>query len=144
MERLAAQVEVAVLEAEVLAGRVVAVAAEVDRGLVRGALDDELVRDELDLAGVDVGVDLALAARDDLAGHRDDAFELEVRRLLEERAARVDDDLGAAVVVAQVEEEDAAVVALVEDPAGEAGGLARVLDAELVAGVGAVGVHGGG
>ena len=54
----------------------------------------------------------------------------------------MDDDLRAAVVVAQVEEEDAAVVALVEDPAGEAGGLARVLDAELVAGVGAVGVHG--
>ena len=143
VERLAAQVEVAVLEAQVLAADVRAVAREVDRGLVRGALDDELVRDELDLACVDVGVDLALAARDDLAGHRDDALEPEVRRLLEERAARVDDDLGAAVVVAQVEEEDAAVVALVEDPAGEAGGLARVLDAELVAGVGAVGVHGG-
>ena len=45
------------------------------------------------------------------------------------------------VVVAEVDEEDAAVVAEAEHPAGEPDGLARVGGAELVAGMGAVRMH---
>ena len=53
----------------------------------------------------------------------------------------MDHDLRDAVVVAEVDEEDAAVVAEAEHPAGEADGLAGVLLAELVAGVCAIGMH---
>ncbi len=45
-------------------------------------------------------------------------------------------------MVAQVDEEQAAVIAFAMDPAGQARWLARIGDAELAAGVGAIGVHG--
>jgi hypothetical protein len=54
----------------------------------------------------------------------------------------VDDDLCAAVVVAEVDEEDAAVVALVVDPASEADGLPGVFWTKFVAGMSAEWMHG--
>ena len=69
---------------------------------------------------------------------------MEIGAELEERAARMDDHLGAAVVVAQVDEEDAAVVALVVDPAGEADLLSGVFGTQFVASMGAIGMHGRG
>jgi hypothetical protein len=69
---------------------------------------------------------------------------LEMREGVLERGGGRNDDLRDAVVVAQVDEEDAAEVALVVDPAREADGLAGVGGAQVVAGVGAVRVgHGG-
>ena len=56
---------------------------------------------------------------------------------------RAEDDLGDARAVAQVDEDDAAVVAARIDPAGERGGLAHVGGAELVAGMGTVAAHRG-
>ena len=50
----------------------------------------------------------------------------------------VEDDLGQAVAVAQVDQDDAAVVAVVVDPAGELHRLLDVGRAELAASVGAV------
>ena len=50
--------------------------------------------------------------------------------------------MGDAVVVAQVDKEQAAVVALAVDPAREAGGDAGVLLAQPAAGVGAIAMHG--
>ena len=51
----------------------------------------------------------------------------------------VDDDLGEAVPVAQVEEDELAVVAAAVDPAGERRVRPRVGGAQLAAGVGAIG-----
>ena len=59
--------------------------------------------------------------------------------LLEERARGIDHALGDAVVVAQVDEQQVAVVALAVDPAGEADRLAGVGEAQRAAGMGAIG-----
>ena len=57
--------------------------------------------------------------------------------------ADVDDALGDAVVVAQVDEQQVAVVALAMDPAGQAdASAAGVGEAQRAAGVRAIGVHG--
>jgi hypothetical protein len=52
-----------------------------------------------------------------------------------------EDDLGEALTIPQVHEDDAAVVAGGVDPTGEGDGLADVFGAELGAVVGAVGVR---
>ena len=140
MELLAAEVEEAVLEAHVLA-LVRLLVGDVDRRHLGRALHHELVGLDLDFARRQVGVDRVGRAELHLAGHGDDAFQVRLLDEAEEAAGRVDDDLREAVVVAQVDEEDAAVVAQAEHPAGEADGLARVAGAELVAGMGAIGMH---
>ena len=86
-------------------------------------------------------VDHGVLALHDLAGDDDHALELSLGAGVEEGARRVDDDLGAPVVVAEVDEEDAAVVALVEYPAAETHGLAVVCRAELAAVVGSEWMH---
>ena len=55
------------------------------------------------------------------------------------RVGLVDDDLGDPVPVAQVEEDQLAVVAPAVDPAGQPRGRAGVVEPQLAAGVGAVG-----
>ena len=55
------------------------------------------------------------------------------------RVGLVDDDLGQPVAVAQVEEDELAVVAAPMDPAGQPGGRAGIGGAQLAAGVGPVG-----
>ena len=60
---------------------------------------------------------------------------------LEGRAIRVGDALGDAVVVAQVDEQHAAMVADAVNPAGQAHGLADLALAKLAAGMGAIAVH---
>ena len=140
VQLFAAEVEEPVLEAHLLAllGLVV---RDVERRDAGGALHDELVRLNLDLAGGEVGVDRLGVAELHLARHGDDAFEVRLLDEAKEAAARVHDDLGDAVVVAQVYEQDAAVVAEAEHPAGEPDRLAGVLLAELVAGMRSVGMH---
>ena len=140
MQLLAAEVEEAVLEAHLLALLGLFV-RDVERRHAGDALHHELVRLDLDLAGGQVVVDRLGIAQLDLARHGDDALEVCLLHEAEETAARVHDDLGDAVVVAQVHEEDAAVVAEAEHPAGETDGLAGVFLAELVAGMRSVGMH---
>jgi hypothetical protein len=53
-------------------------------------------------------------------------------------SVRVNDDLGEAVAVAQVEEDEMAVVASTVDPAGQSGRVAGVRGTELATRVGAV------
>ncbi len=60
---------------------------------------------------------------------------------LEARGVRVQHQLGQAIVVAQVDEDQPAMVPLAMDPAGKPDGLAGVGGAKRAAGVGAVGVH---
>ena len=55
---------------------------------------------------------------------------------------RRDDALGDAVMIAQVDEDQPAMVAAAIDPAGDARGGADIGFAKLAAGVGAIGVHG--
>jgi len=99
---------------------------------------------DLDLAGGEAGIDRLGHARHDRAGDRDDAFELQRVHGREDRAAAVDHDLGDAVIVAHVDEQQLAMVALAMDPTAEPHGLARVAQLQLTASMGPVGVHGRG
>ena len=60
-------------------------------------------------------------ALDDGARDRDDAFRAQGVGLVEHGRAGGEDDLGEAVMVAQVDEQQAAVVALAVHPAGQPG-----------------------
>ena len=60
----------------------------------------------------------------------------------EQRRRRVDHALGDAVMVAQIDEQQLAVVALAVHPARQPGRAAGVGGAERAAGMGAIGVHG--
>ena len=120
----ATQVEVAVLEPRLLPHVHVIVDGERQRGGRAEHL--EVGGDDLDLAGRQVGVGVALGAQRDLAG--------DLQAVLAAQAVRdglvADDDLHDAARLAEVEEGDAAVIAPPGHPPGEGDGLADVLGAQ--------------
>jgi hypothetical protein len=79
----------------------------------------------------------------DLAVDADHALGAQALDDVEAGGLGVQDQLGQAVVVAQVDEDQAAVVALAMDPARQAHRGAGVGGAEGAAGVGAIGVRRG-
>ena len=90
---------------------------------------------------MDWGIDCVGRAELHFARHRDDGLEVGLLDEAEEAARRVDDDLGEAIVVAEVHEKDSAVVAKAEHPAGKSNGLARVRGAELIARMRTIRMH---
>ena len=130
----AAQVEVAVREPHLLPHLDVLVDRERQR---RGGAEhlDAAVggRDDLDLAGGQVGVLVALGAGGDLAGDLQAVLRAQVVR---DRLV-ADHHLHDAGRLAQVDEGDAAVVAPAGHPAGEGDGLSDVLGAQAACVVGA-------
>src|SRR5262249_47463969 len=102
-----------------------------------------LARVDLDLAGRQVRVDGALRARAHLAVEAHHPLGMQLLGCFERRRIRVHHHLGDAVVVAQVDEQHAAMVADAMAPAREANLPADVARAKRAAGVGAVTVHGG-
>ena len=131
----AAEVDVAVLEADFLVGDGVFGGREGRR--LRVVEEEEVVGDELDVAGGHVGIGEAFAAvaedsrdGDDVLGAR--GFGLGVSFGGD---FLVEDDLRDAGAVAEVEEDEVAVVAAAVDPAHEGDGLAGVGAAEFAAGV---------
>ncbi len=141
VELVAPEVEEAVLEPRLL--RVLGVAEHRQRQLAGGRQHLDIGGEDLDRAGRQVRVDRILGPRLDRTVDPDHPFGAHRLGGLEGRRVRVGDHLGQAVVVAQVDEQEAAVVAHPVDPAGEADGLADVSGAERATGVGPVGVHGG-
>ena len=140
VDALAAQIEEAVGEPQILAGILIAVDLErqhLGRGLQLIGLDAQL-----DLAGRKLRIDRLGRARHEPAGEGDDAFHPHRFDLAEERARGIDDALRDAVVIAQVDEQQIAVIALAVDPAGEAHRAAGIGKAELAAVMGSIGVHG--
>ena len=120
----AAQVQVAVLEADLLAD----VDPVVDRERQRRGLGQhlELGREDLDLTGRDLGVRVALGALRDLADDLD--AELRAQRVgALGHLALAEDDLGDAARVAEVDEDDAAVISPPGHPSGEGDGLSGLL-----------------
>ena len=101
-----------------------------------------VVREDLDLAGNEPGVRGARGTRADEAV--DANAELVAQALGDReggRAIRIADDLHEALAVAQVDEDDAAMVAAAVDPAGERDGLGEMAAVDATAVVGAF--HGG-
>jgi hypothetical protein len=98
---------------------------------------------DLDLAGRQVGVHDAGVAGHDLAVDLDHALGAQALDRGEARGLGVQHQLGQAVMVAQVDEDQAAVVALAVDPARQADRIAGVGGPQGAAGVGAIGVRRG-
>ena len=140
VQTLAAQIEEAVAQPDVLG--IFGLAEHRERQFVRGGLHLDLLGDDLDRAGGEIGIGRFRAARHHGAGHGDDGFGPQGVEQRQRRALRLGDDLGDAVMIAQIDEQHAAVITLAVDPAGQANGLADGARVERGAIVGSVGVHG--
>ena len=140
MQLLAAEVKIAVLEAHILA-LIGLFVRHVDGRNARGGLHHQLVRFNLDLACRKLGIDGIGRTELHLARHGDHGFEMCLLDKTEETAARVHHDLREAVVVAEINEKDAAVIAEAEHPPRKTDRLARVRGAEFVARMGTVRMH---
>ncbi len=136
LHRLPAEIEEAIAQPRLL--RVVALGVDLERQELGRRLDHQLVRDQLDSTGRELRVDRLLAARDHMAGDRQHALQAHPLGIPEKRLLGLEHDLGEAVVVAQIDEQQLAVIALTVHPARQAHGLALVRGAKLAAGVGAI------
>ena len=105
VQPLAPQVEEAVAQARLL--RVVLLAEDRKGQLLRGAQHLDAADEDLDLAGRDLGVHQVGRTRLHLAVDADAPLRPHLLDLGEDRAVGVGEDLGDAVMVAQVDEEDA-------------------------------------
>ena len=139
LHRLAPDVEVAVLEAHALVDRGVRF-IDVERRGLRLGQDLDGARPELDLARGELRVLRSGQPPGDLAGCAHHELRADPRgdRVGFGGFRRVHDDLGDPMTVAQVEEDQLAVVAAAMDPAGQARADARVGGAQLAAGMAAV------
>ena len=140
VQRVAAQVEEAVFQPDVLG--IVGLAEHRQRQLPGRRQHLDLARENLDLAGRQIGVDGIAGARLDLAVDADHPFAAHRLGGLEGRRIRIGDDLRQAVVVAQVDEQQPAMVADAVHPARKADGGADVGFPQLGAGMAAVSMHG--
>ena len=140
MKLLAAEVEIAVFKAHLF--RLVCLfVRNVDGGDFRGGLHHELICFDFDFACGKIGIDCVGSALLHFAGDGDHRLEVSLLDDAEEFAARVNDNLCKAVVVAKIHEENAAVVSEAIHPAGKFDGFARVRRAQFVARMGTIGVH---
>ena len=136
MQRLPPQVEEAVSQPRLLGE--FGVAVHLQRQRLGPRLHGQLPHGHLDLAGGQLRVDRRRLARDDGAGHGDDALHPQRLGRRERGTAGVEDTLGQAVMVAQIDEEQAAVVALAVNPTRQPHGAADVARTQLAARMGAV------
>ena len=131
----AAEVDVAVLEADFLVGDGVFGGRE--GRCLRIVEEEEGMGDELYVAGGHIGIGEALAAVAEDSGDGDDVLGTRGFGLGVSFGGDffVEDNLGDAGAVAEVEEDEIAVVAAAVDPPHEGDGLAGVGAAEFAAGV---------
>ena len=138
----AAQVEEAVLEAQVLVA--VAVQRHGEGSDLGFGEDFQGVADHFDVAGGELGVDGFGDAFDDAAGEFHHRFAAPLGAVLVAGGAGIDHDLGDAVMVAHINEDDAAMIAHPVHPTGDGDRLTDVGFAEFAAGMGPVLLHGSG
>ena len=131
VQRLAAQIEEAVLQADVF--RIFRLAEHRQRQFAGRAQHLDLADVDLDLAGRQIVIVGAFGAAADLAVDPHHEFRAQLFGLRERRRVRIDHALGQAVMVAQIDEQHAAMVANAMDPAREADRLADVALAERAA-----------
>ena len=139
MERFAPEIEEAIFEADVLG--VFLLARHGQRQFFGGALDSHGPREHLDRAGRQIGVHGLRRARLYLALNRHNAFCPQRIEHRQRGAVFIGDNLRDAVMIAQIDEQNAAMVALPVNPAGKPHCLANFGRRKLCASVGSVGVH---
>ena len=114
------------------------VVVDLERRRQRRIQDLDVVREDLDLAADQTGVDRAFRPRADAPGNADDVF---VAQLLGGSkclgAVRITYHLNQALAVPQVDEDDAAVVATPVHPAADSDGLAKSFAVDEAAIIGA-------
>ena len=140
VEPFAPQVEIAVFEADFLG--IFGLASNRHRQFGGGRLDLDRVGDQLDIAGGKLGVDRPALTRDDLAGDGHNRLDTQPVENVQRLAPGTGNDLGQAVMIAQIDEQHAAMIALAVDPARQARGRVDIGGAQVGASVGAIGVHG--
>ena len=131
-----AEVEVTVLQAEVVVFLALFVwVVDGERGGEGGVQDFELVGLDFDFTRGELFVRVALFAGIDLAGHINYVFVAELFGSLHHVGVvvRVEDDLGLAILVAEVHKNHTTMVAAAIHPTGECYGLANVFFAKLAA-----------
>ena len=140
LHRGAAEVEIAVLEAEFLVG--LGGTIDFERGRWRGVEDFELSGADLDCPSLELGVFLAREPGVDDSSNADDVLVAQIVRGSHRAGTvprvgtlRLEDDLSQTIAIAQVDEDQAAVVATGIDPAVEDDLLADVVSGQLAAGL---------
>ena len=125
----AAEVEVTVGQAQVLVGDLLIEREGQDIGLVE---DLQIVGHDFDFAGREFGIFRAFKALSHRAGDLDDVLVAQGVRGLGRRGVLFgpEDHLGDALAVAQIDEDDPAVVAAGTDPTGEGGALTDIFGAQ--------------
>ena len=134
----AAQVEIAVLEAHFFVGD--CLFGRRKRGKLRVVQDQQVRRGDFDFAGDHFRVDRIGAAQADLADSGDDVFRANMLGfgMAFGRKVLVQHNLRNAVAIAQVEEDEVAVIAAAIHPAHQRDGFAGVGGAQFAAGVSAL------
>ncbi len=130
---LAAQIEEAVFEPDLL--RIVLLVGDRHRQRRRRPQHFDLVDIDLDLAGRQIGIDRAFGPVAHLAVDAHHPFRAQLLCQLERLAIGIGHHLRDAVVVAQIDEQHATVVADAVAPARQPHGLADIAAAERAAGV---------
>ena len=139
MQALAAKIEEAVFEARLL--RIVGLAEHRQRQLLGLGQDLDRPHPDLDLSRRQMRVDRLGRARHHLAVDAHHPFRLQPLGVGEGRRFRVHHALGNAVMVAEIDEQKAAMVAHAVDPAREPDGRSDILFPQLAAGFSAIRVH---
>ena len=142
VQLLATQVEEAVFEAGILG--IFEIAEDRQRQFGRRTEHLDPCREDLDRTGRQIGVLGTGETGLDLAVNAHDPFRAQCLGIGEGRRIRIDHDLRHAVMVAQIDEEHAAMVADAMAPAGQAHVLADVALTERAAGVGTIAMEGHG
>ena len=139
MEPLAAQIEEAIFQADIFG--VLLVAKHRHRQLGRTPQHLDLADVNLDRSGRQFGIFGTARPSAHLAVDAHHPFRAQRLRHLEGGAVRIGDHLGEAVMVAQIDEQHAAMVADAMAPAGETHITADVAISQRAAGMGAIAVH---
>ena len=138
---LPAQVEETVFQAHLLGAIQFLVNRE--RQDFRLGLDDEFAGDDFNFARDHVGVDGLRITKEHFARNGEHALIAGLAGIFKTGAVGINNDLGQTIVVAQIDENNAAVVALTVDPARQADRLTDVFLAQFAAGVCSEWMHGG-
>ncbi len=140
VQSVAAQVEEAVFEANVF--RIIRLAKHRQRQFLRLGKHFDRAGENLHLTGRQVLVDRLVCACLHLAIDTDHPFATNAFSRLERRRIGIGDDLRHAVMIAQIDEQEAAMVAHAMHPAGQAHIRAHVGFSEFGAGMAAIAMHG--
>ncbi len=140
MQPFAAQIEETVFQPHVFG--IVEIAEHRQRQLLRHRLHLDAFDAQLDLAGGQIGIYRVFRAGHDLARHRNHPLRAHLVDRGKGRRIGLDYTLRQPVMIAQIDEQEAAVIAPPMDPTGQPGRSPDIGFLELAAGMSTIGVHG--